>query len=372
MFESIRAKNILSFGDPGIDLALTGLNVLIGPNSSGKSNLISLFSLLRQAPSDISKPVSVAGGVAEWLWKGGMKRGRGELAVAISHAKSTRYSLAFEDREGRFALTDERIERARSTIYAVAGVRGQFGFGRQKRIERVDPDVSVLAQRRGPQYPEITALAQSLENISIYQDWDFGLNSRARYPQRTDAFNGHLLEDASNLALVINRMEFDGTKGPLDEQVKLAIPNASRVMTFTSGGGIQVYVEEPGLRSPTPASRLSQGSLQWLCLLALLLQPEPPGLICLEEPEKGLHPDILPELAKLLLRASGRCQLIVSTHSDTLVDALSEHAESVLVCEKEQNATSIQRLDPKALEDWLRRYSLGQLWSRGAIGGNRW
>lgn len=121
-----------------------------------------------------------------------------------------------------------------------------------------------------------------------------------------------------------------------------------------------------------PATRLSDGTLRYLCLLAILCHPKPPPLVCIEEPELGLHPDVLPDLAKLMLSASERCQLIVTTHSDILVDALTETPESVIVCEKQDGRTRMQRLDSKELTQWLDRYRLGELWLKGEIGGMRW
>ena len=104
----------------------------------------------------------------------------------------------------------------------------------------------------------------------------------------------------------------------------------------------------------------------------MLLNPTPPPLICLEEPEIGLHPDIMPTLADLLREASARTQLIVTTHSDALVDALTQTPDAVLVCEKTNAATTLKRLDRDTLSIWLKDYTLGQLWRSGEIGGNRW
>ena len=85
-----------------------------------------------------------------------------------------------------------------------------------------------------------------------------------------------------------------------------------------------------------------------------------------------MHPDILPTIAEMLVEASERTQLIVTTHSETLIDALSSTPESVLVCEKDENGTKMKRLDRNELGVWLEKYTLGQLWSEGQIGGNRW
>jgi predicted ATPase len=112
--------------------------------------------------------------------------------------------------------------------------------------------------------------------------------------------------------------------------------------------------------------------MRYLCLLAILCDPKPGPLICIEEPELGLHPDIIPKLADLLVEASSRTQLIVTTHSDILIDALTETPEAVIVCSKEYGQTQMERLSRENLSHWLEKYRLGQLWMSGEIGGTRW
>ena len=86
----------------------------------------------------------------------------------------------------------------------------------------------------------------------------------------------------------------------------------------------------------------------------------------------GLHPDIIPEVAKLLVDASSRSQIFVTTHSDILVNALTDVPEAVIVCEKQDGATQLRRLDSERIKPWLKDYRLGEIWTRGEIGGNRW
>ena len=117
---------------------------------------------------------------------------------------------------------------------------------------------------------------------------------------------------------------------------------------------------------------MSDGSLRYLCLLAILLDPEPPPIIGLEEPEMGLHPDLMHKLANLLVDASYRCQLVVTTHSDILVDALTEDYKSVVVCEKRDGRTDMKRLSEPEFSHWLEKYRLGELWTSGQLGGVRW
>lgn len=135
-------------------------------------------------------------------------------------------------------------------------------------------------------------------------------------------------------------------------------------------GTVQVIFQEG--RFIIPATRLSDGTLRYQCLLAILCHPTPPPLVCIEEPELGLHPDVLPTLAALLKEAAERTQLIVTTHSDVLVDAMTDTPEAVLVVEKVDAATKLSRLDKATLTPWLDKYRLGQLWTRGDLGGTRW
>lgn len=86
----------------------------------------------------------------------------------------------------------------------------------------------------------------------------------------------------------------------------------------------------------------------------------------------GLHPDILPTIAELLTAASRRTQLIVTTHSDVLVSALSDIPQAILVCERDDQGSMLHRLDQQQLQEWLEDYTLGELWRMGEIGGNRW
>lgn len=134
---------------------------------------------------------------------------------------------------------------------------------------------------------------------------------------------------------------------------------------------MQVFlVERAGRRHP--AVRLSDGTLRFLCLLAILCDPAPPPLIVIEEPELGLHADAIALVARLLRAAAERTQLIVTTHSDALVDAFTDTPEVVVVVERDERGTKLRRLSRDVLSEWLEKYRLGPLWSMGVIGGNRW
>jgi predicted ATPase len=240
-------------------------------------------------------------------------------------------------------------------------------------LEYVRTDSSILSQIKDPiNYPELSNLSEFYENIRIFRDWTFGRKTNFRRPQPSDQRNDRLEPDFSNIGLFLNRLRRDPkTKRELIKHLQYLYEGISDFeVNIVEGGYVQILFTEGDFS--IPASRLSDGTLRYLCLLAILLDPTPPSLICIEEPELGLHPDILPHLTDLLVEASERTQLIITTHSDVIVDALTDHPESILVCEKHAGQTSIRRLDTENIKLWLEDYRLGELWSRGQIGGNRW
>lgn len=222
------------------------------------------------------------------------------------------------------------------------------GFVRVHRLlQREDllRDQAVLSQRKDPdQYPEVTYLGNEYAKIKLYREWNLGRNTQPRRPQPTDLLADFMQEDAANIALVLNDLEHrSNLRRSLVEKLKNADESIDDFSTRVLGGTIQLFLHYSGLKSPVPATRLSDGTVRYLCLLAVLCHPAPPPLVCLEEPELGLHPDLLPGLADLLVEASHRMQLIVNTHSDVLVDGLTKVPEAVIVCENRNGSTVMAR-----------------------------
>jgi predicted ATPase len=388
--QRIELNHLLSFGSNDNGLDLLPLNVLIGPNGSGKSNFIEAIALMRAAPRDYREVVRRGGGVREWLWKGAPEA-RGHMAWVVANPEGSqplRHALAFQAVGQNFGLVQESVQSSQNNdqkespevFYHYAQgqpvIRVQAGSGAIYRTidpSSLDLDRSILAQRRDPDsYPAFANLASNYERIRIYREWTFGRKAIFREPQRADLPNDVLAEDFSNLGLFLSRLK---TRHPAAARAILEglsdlYDELTEFNVLIEGGTVQVFFTEGEF--VIPATRLSDGTLRYLCLLAILCDPKPPPLICIEEPELGLHPDVLPKLADHLLAASRRTQLIVTTHSDILVDALSEQPESVVVCEKHQGATSMTRLAADELQAWLQKYRLGELWISGELGGTRW
>lgn len=398
--QKLKVKNFLSYGSEGEEIDLQPLNVIIGTNASGKSNLIETIGFLRALPQDLTAPIREGGGVGEWLWKGNPGIPTAEVETLVYYPDGImplRYRLQFTMAGQRLEIVDEAIENERRNnswetdvffFYRyqhgspVLNIRttpeaqaGESSGRRSRSLRREDLklDQSVLSQRKDPdQYPELTYIGNQFSEIRLYREWNLGRYTPPRMPQKTDLPEDFLLEDASNLGLVLNNLQYRMGTRVLVEQLKKFYEPVEEIQPKISGGTVQIFLREAGLSQPVPATRLSDGTLRYLCLLTILCHPEPPPLVCIEEPELGLHPDILPTIAELLIDASQRTQLVVTTHSDTLISALSEVPESVLVCERDQKGTHLRRLKQEPLSDWLDRYTLGEVWRMGEIGGVRW
>lgn len=393
--KSLRLDGFLSFSPGSEPVELKDLNVLIGANGAGKSNFIDALAMIRSMSRQPIEPVIEGGGADAWIWKGSPKCDEATVDVVFENVPSTRYPLrhifSFRESAAGFVICDERVEyeKPRDDRYDVPFFFYKYGCGnpvlsvkktgedgffeRQLRHEDLDPQKSILAQRKDPDaYPEITALAEGYDDIRIYRDWAIGRTVMPRQPQRADMWSSWLMEDFSNLALVLNniRNDRDSERNMLDT-FRYVYNGATDIRTRLEGGLVYILVREKNC--DVPAARLSDGTLHFLSLLAILYNPKIAPVTCIEEPELGLHPDLIGVLAKAILFASERSQLIITTHSPLLLDALGESPDSIIVCEKgEDEGTVMKRLDSEDLKVWLDRYSLGTLWRRGDLGGNRW
>ena len=398
MIKSIRLTNFLSFGVDSKAIELSTLNVIVGRNGSGKTNFLEAIDLLRNAPSTMTTAIREGGGVADWLYKGAKKHPATMEFIVENRAQVSKasfpkllYKIAFADDGQRFTILDESITSTESksghskpyifydycsghpVLNVKSGNNDTDYYERRLSREEISPEQSILRQRHDPDsYPEITALAKEVARIKIFREWALGRSTPIRKPVNVDAANDFIDEDCTNLPLMLNQLEFLGSKPAVLDKLKLFYNDAEDYTVSLHGGTAQLFFRENGLSGLIPATRLSDGTLRYLSLLCILLHPTPPPVICIDEPELGLHPDILPTIGRLLIEASERTQLIITTHSPALVDSLSYAPDCVLVAEKENAETVISRLDKDELAPWLEKFRLGELWSRGDIGGNIW
>ncbi len=375
LLNSIHLQGFLSFAPDSEPIELTNLNVLIGPNGVGKSNLIEAIELLHALPTDLAAAIRVGGLPSEWIWKGGERVSSARLKAHLPApgGQEYLYAIEFSQIAGRLLhinnedLTRPHCEERSPTVCYSQRDENQ----RDENPYDWDYEQSILSKRKDAgKYRVIADVGKRFSAIQVFREWTFGRSAALRTPQRTDLRNDVLWPDLSNLGLVLNHLEHEGPWDRFNELLRRFLPRYKRLTTPIGSGSVQIFLREDGLGTPIPATRLSDGTLRFIALLAILLNPTPASLICIEEPELGLHPDAVSLLGELLLEASEKTQLIVTTHSDVLVSAFTEQPESVLVCDYVGNGTTIRRLDPQNLTTWLEKYRLGEVWRIGELGGN--
>ena len=184
--------------------------------------------------------------------------------------------------------------------------------------------------------------------------------------------NHWLKPDAANLAAYLYLLQ---EKQPvafrqIEEHLRLVAPFFDRFVLAPSRLNeqkIKLEWRQKGSEAYFDGYALSDGTLRFICLATLLLQPSPPSLILLDEPELGLHPYALHILAEMLEAAAKRSQVLLATQSVTLLNQFNP--ADILVAENEGGATTFKPLDEKALERWLADFSLGELWEKNVFGG---
>ena len=398
--KSLHLKNILSFRDTSLDLQ--PLNVLIGANGSGKSNLIDVIALLQAVPGDLPAFFRRNGPISDWVWNGSRSPseegfGHPEIEAIMADFQHLReplkYRLGFAvfGTGDHYSIHSEGLEiiseppKERRTVLEwdrVFGMISNVDFDASEEAYRtplssnlIRQGRSVLAEFRDPvNHPVATKIADRMAAIKSYRSWHVGRDSPVRSPQRTDGDPNFLEEDFSNLALVVNDLLSRRLEPSLDSYLKRFYESYESLHPRIFGNTIELIVNETGTSSALPASRLSDGTIRFIALLAILCHPEPPPLICIEEPEIAMHPDSQDLVVELLRKASERTQLIVTTHSPWLIDRLSATPDCVVVCERDRHladGTKFKRFTRKDLDDWLVDHTLGDTWMRGALGGVR-
>jgi predicted ATPase len=382
---SLKLQNILSFRELQ-PFKLDQLNILIGPNGSGKSNFLDCFDLFRSLPSDLNGFLVHHGGPEGWIWKG---KATGESVARLEcefelGKQGLEYGIAFDTGAGVLVIQREWLAPANRSKNAKRepkrhgpfldrfagkiGIRGRAA-GNGSSIARTE---SVLTAYRDPlDKTQITPTARAFSDIRVYRSFDTSPDGSLRTGVSAASPKYPLESDGYNLALVLQQMDFHGSLPRVGQYLNQFSGRFREIKINLEGGRAQLYLEERAV-GKVSATRLSDGTLKFLCLIALLFDHDPPRLLCIDEPESGLHPDAIKLVADALREASSRMQIVVTTHSDALIDWFTDQPESVVVCERDfDEGTRLSRLSRARLKEWLKNYTLGDLWRRGELGGKQ-
>ena len=359
MLDRIKIENFRSIRS--MELELLSLNVVIGPNGAGKSNFIGAFRLLDQiVQKRLQEYVPQQGGAARILHFGpkispslSMRFDFGRNGYSFTLATSTSDNLFFRREETHF----------RGHYTSDGGPL--LGVGHQ---EARLPDAARDTPRRVPYY-----VMQAVRDWVVYHFHDTSDASPPKLTQDVDD-NRTLRPNAANLAAFLFRLQqrhHDAYRritehvqriAPFFAEFRLA-PLASRP------DKIKLEWRQRDSDAYFDGASLSDGTLRFICLAALLLQPRHlmPSVILIDEPELGLHPAALTLLAEMMRGASRVSQILAATQSVTLLDHLTP--DEVIVAEQEEGASTFRRLEEEALRGWMEDYGLGELWLKNVLGG---
>jgi len=182
-----------------------------------------------------------------------------------------------------------------------------------------------------------------------------------------------LTSDGRNLAQILNtiKINFRSNYQNIVKKLNNVNQNFSDINFNLVGTNIELVLEERKLNKVIHVSNISDGTLHFLCLLSIFYNPQRGQLVCIDEPETGLHPDMMRQITNAIIEFSNETQFIISTHSENILNAFD--LQNVLIFEKnENNETVVNKFSEEDFKDWYEKFSVGQMWRQGDIGGNRW
>lgn len=353
-------------------IPLGKLNVITGANGSGKSNLYKALRLLAEtAQGGVVNALAKEGGLESTFWAGPEKLSRDMIKGVVpvqgtaSH-KVKRMRLGFSGDDFGYSISlglppaglsffslDPEIKR--ETIWAGNSYRPASAL-----VDRIGAMVKVRDKRSwkviaqhtntfdslftqvadSASTPEVVQMRETIRGWRFYDNFSTDANAPARQPQlgtRTPVLN----HDGCDLAAALQTIIEIGNADALSEAISDAFPGSELNVTI-AGNLFVIEFSQYGLLRPLSAAELSDGTLRYLLLVAALLTPRPPALMVLNEPENSLHPDLLPALARLIIKASEQTQIWVVSHSSRLVSALNQSPDChAIELEKELGRTKV-------------------------------
>jgi predicted ATPase len=351
--EELRIRGYRSIQE--FDLKLGPVNVLVGANGCGKTNLYRAVHLLWHAANGtFSRSISEEGGFKSALWAGSFASTAAlELGLTldeISYDLTCGRSLLKQDTmfSDDPVFKNERInlhEKKRKIVLlergpSVCTIRNAEGQREQYLLQMHDEE-SVLSQVSDPhRYPQLTMVRNRLLRMRFYHGFRTDAESPLRRPQpapRTPI----LSHDGRDLAAALATIMENGDDFGLMEKVAEAFSGGE--LEIHAREGLVVSMRYPGFKRSFSAAELSDGTLRYLCLLAALKSPSPAPILALNEPETSLHPDLIEPLARLIAEASAHFQIWITTHSNRLAEWIEKLTGAAPIrLEKIDGATRIQ------------------------------
>ena len=407
MIKSIKINNFLSFRNTDVHLN-KNQNVLIGINGSGKSNFLKAIKLLKEGVIGVGLKKHVIdnlGGFDNIFFKGSGNNNSHEISLefildgqemtnanyGFHFTDDIVYSIAlFKAPSGQNFYVKERIATDRGYVYLdfdngngvlnepEVNFNGNGRNGKKKQVlKRYTFDAQELALREvresdADRYYQLSTIKKAIKDIIVYDYFDTTPRSAIRKPMLPTS-ERKLSADGTNLPQILNtiKINYRPSYRKITDMLTEVNPNFEGFSFNMIGGNIELMLDERLLDSSIHVSSISDGTLRFLCLLAILFNPDRGKFVCIDEPEVGLHPDMISNIANAIKEASETSTILVSTHSENLLNYFE--IEDARVFEKsDDNSTQINQYQQSQFEGWYEEFSLGLMWKQGDIGGVRY
>jgi len=365
------------------------LNVVIGPNGTGKSNLLRFLELMSvSAQGRLGKYIQSLGGMEPIVWDGrstdisfNLRTQLGERNWMTYFLQMARLGMRSSYRIQRELFADyDAVANGKQTeplkFLERTGLQARIFAEKQQILtapeESVLEDESFLAIAAGPFVSNLLLkmFQQHLAHWTIYHDVHVHRDAIIRQPA-VARFEKQVEADGQNLIPVLHTL-YTGSrdfKNELNAAMHAAFGEDFDELIFPPAADqrIQLRVRWKSLKREQSAADLSDGTLRFLLLLTILASPSPPPLIAIDEPETGLHPSMLPIIAEYAVDAATRTQVIFTTHSPQFLDAFTDTKPTTTIAKWENGETTLKVLEGEQLDYWLKEYSLGALFKSGEL-----
>lgn len=353
--QHIKIKGFRSIRE--LDIALSPLNVLIGPNGAGKSNFISFFKFMNKLlDKDLQLFVQQMGGADRVLYFG--RKTTDQLEIDL-HFSPNSYQATLVP-----SVTDKLIFQSEAALFH--GSEIGYGGGTKKRKLAAAGDPESGLPDPGTANPA-AHVAGYLADWKVYHFHDTSDTAKVKMAYSVHATD-RLLPQAENLAAFLYGIRETDAYAKIVSTIQRVAPFFQNFIFQPEANDlIRLRWKHKGSDDYFDASVLSDGTLRFICLTTLLLQPKLPTIILLDEPELGLHPFAIQLLAAMMRSASAATQIIASTQSVTLANEFGW--QDIVVVDQVGNASQFRRLKEAEVVNWLEQYRLGDIWEMNLLGG---
>lgn len=345
-----------------LDLELGPLNILIGPNGVGKSNFIGFFKFMKKIlDKDLQLYTSQQGGANKLLHFG--RKTTEKISFGLYFPPNAYACDLISD-------TNDRLIFEKEIAFFRASDIGYYGGSKQAILAK-DGDTESKLPLHGGTSSISSHIVRYIKDWKVYHFHDTSASAKVKLTCNINDCE-ILAQDGANLAAFLRNIREHNLRSYTE-----IVKTVQRVAPFfhdfilepevNNQDTIKLKWKHKGTDEYFDANDLSDGTLRFICLTTLLLQPNLPTIILLDEPELGLHPFALQLLASMFKKISKKTQIIASTQSVTLTDNFD--IEDIIVVNRKDNCSDLKRLKKEDYKEWLKEYSLGEIWQKNIIGG---